>query len=182
MRSQIKTLQKRTKRADGIVAKTLESFKTGNVDRSQLVQIRRVHQTKRAAKSVWPGTGTEDRKEPEGPTAGSQRRNICMQIAEVIRRTGIGLERGLRWKLGVAPETKDSAELSALSGNSANAELAAGERVKVVRIRFYLQKYLDDGLVGKEPVCAGDAKRLPLTKGTWAFVFTDGRVYVGEGA
>jgi hypothetical protein len=55
-----------------------------------------------------------------------------MEMADVIRRTGTGLERGLRWKSRGAPGTKDVEEVSALKGNSANAELAAGGRVKVV--------------------------------------------------
>ena len=44
-------------------------------------------------------------------------------------------------------------------------------------------RHLNDGLVGKEE--SGNigkrVKRLPLTTGTWAFVFSDGNVYVGEG-
>jgi len=44
-------------------------------------------------------------------------------------------------------------------------------------------RHLNDGLVGKDE--SGDigkrVKRLPLTAGAWAFVFSDGDVYVGEG-
>jgi hypothetical protein len=124
----LKTLWKKMKRANGVVAEIPAPFKAGGVDPSQLVQIRRTHQTKRATKSVRPGA-----KGSEEPTAGSQRRKICMQMADVIRRTGTGLERGSRWKSGGAPGTKDPTEVSLLKGNSANAELAAGERVKLVR-------------------------------------------------
>jgi len=127
----IENLRKKMKRANGVVVETSTPFKAGSVDLSQLVQIRRAHQTRRAAKSVRPGA--EDREKPEEPTAGSQRRKICMQMADVIRRTGTGLERGLRWKSGGAPGTKDPTEVSLLNGNSANAELAAGERMKLVR-------------------------------------------------
>lgn len=79
----IETLQKRMKRANGVAAKTPKPFKAGSVDLSQLVQIRRIHQTKRAAKSVRPSA--DSHKEPKEPTAGSQRQTICTQMADVIR-------------------------------------------------------------------------------------------------
>ena len=45
-----------------------------------------------------------------------------------------------------------------------------------------LSRYLNDGLVGEESVdTAGRARRLPLTAGAWAFVFSGGNVYVGKG-
>ena len=44
-------------------------------------------------------------------------------------------------------------------------------------------RYLNDGLVGKEETGGKTSrvKRLPLTTGSWAFVFSNGNVYVGEG-
>ena len=131
----IEMLTKRMKRENSAAAETPAPFKPGSVDLSQLVQIRRVHQTRRATKSIRPST--EGCGGPEEPTAGSQRRQICMQMADVIRRTGTGLERGLRWKSGGAPGTKDHTTMSLLNGNSANAELAAGGRVKAVGTKFY---------------------------------------------
>lgn len=162
----IKTLRKRMKRAE-IIVKTLDPFKAGSVNPSQLVRIRRAHQTERAAKSVRPVM--EGHKEAEGSTAGSQRRKICMQMADVIRRTGTGLERGSRWKSGGAPGTKDSAEASLLNGNSANAELAAGERVKAVRIKSYLWSVvltMSHSVYGpsKEALCCGESLKIP---GRW---------------
>ena len=94
-----------------------------------LVAIRRVHQTRRAAKSTKAGRASAP--PAPGPTA-SQRHQICSQMADVIRRSGTGTERNARWKSGNAPGTRDSAEVSQLGGNSANAELAAKERVKTV--------------------------------------------------
>ena len=46
-----------------------------------------------------------------------------------------------------------------------------------------LSRYLNDGLIGdEESVGTGNrVKRAPLTAGTWAFIFSDGNVYVGEG-
>ena len=133
----IDTLQKKMKRADDTITKVPAPFKARSVDILQLVQIQQAHQTKQAAKSVWPGAG--NREEPDKPTAGSQWRKICMQMADIIRRTGTGLERGIRWKSGVAPGMKDPAEVSLLTGNSVNAELAAGQRVKAVRTKLNSQ-------------------------------------------
>lgn len=50
-------------------------------------------------------------------------------------------------------------------------------------IALNLSRYLNDGLVGQaESVNANNrARRLPLTTGTWAFVFADGNVYTSEG-
>ena len=127
----IETVRKKMKKVNGTVSEAATPFKAGGVDPSQLVRIRRIHQTRRAARSVRPGT--EGYEEPTEPTAESQRRKICSQMADVIRRIGTGLERGLRWKSGGAPGTKDPKDVSSLNGNSANAELAASERVKAVR-------------------------------------------------
>lgn len=79
----IETIQKRMKRSDSVAVQTSAPFKAGSVELSRLVQIRRVHQTKRAAKSVR--VGGEGHGGPEEPTAGSQRRKLCMQMADVIR-------------------------------------------------------------------------------------------------
>ena len=101
----------------------------GQQDIPRLVTVREVHQTRRAAKSTKSGRASAP--PAPGPNA-SQRHRICSQMADVIRRSGTGVERNTRWKSGSAPGTKDSAEVSQLSGNSANAELAAKERVKAV--------------------------------------------------
>lgn len=125
------SLRKKMKKPIVAAARGSTPFKAGTVDPSQLVEIRRRHQTKRAERSVRPSA--EDCKEAEKTTAASQRHKICMQMADVIRRTGTGLERGLRWKSGGAPGARDPIEVSLLKGNSANAELAARERTKTVR-------------------------------------------------
>jgi hypothetical protein len=46
-----------------------------------------------------------------------------------------------------------------------------------------LPRYLSDGLVGKVKTgkTSNYVVRSPLTVGTWASVFSDGHVYVGEG-
>lgn len=99
---------------------------------SHLVTIREVHQTKRAAKSTKTCRALPNHAESPTPSTAAQRHQICSQMADVIRRSGTGIERNVRWKSGNAPGTKDPAEVSQLSGNSANAELAAKERVNAV--------------------------------------------------
>ena len=46
-------------------------------------------------------------------------------------------------------------------------------------------RFLNDGLVGKGEATANDTvnrvERLPLTTGTWGFVFSGGNVYSSEG-
>ena len=53
-------------------------------------------------------------------------------MTEVVRRTGTGLERGMWWRSGTAPGTRSPEEVLTLTENSANAELAAKERVNTV--------------------------------------------------
>ena len=101
-------------------------------DISQLVTIRRVHQTKRATKSTKNSKVPSHHPAPSASSTTSQRHQICSQMADVIRRSGTGIERNIRWKSGNAPGTKDAAEVLQLSGNSANAELAAKRRVNAV--------------------------------------------------
>lgn len=69
---------------------------------------------------------------PSASSTTSQRHQICSQMADVIPRSGTGIKRNIRWKSGNAPGTKDAAEVLQLSGNSANAELAAKRRVNAV--------------------------------------------------
>ena len=102
----------------------------GNQDIPWLVAIGQAHQTRQAAKSTKAGRASAP--PAPGPTA-SQRHQICSQMADVIRRSGTGTERNTRWKSGNAPGTKDTVEVSQLSGNSANTELAAKEHIKMVR-------------------------------------------------
>jgi len=98
----------------------------------RLVELRYSHQTRRAANSV------RSRGEPKlvqnggltGTSAAAERQKLCVQMADVIRRSGTGLERCARWRS--APGTMDPSEVSKLSGNSANAEVVARDRVNAV--------------------------------------------------
>lgn len=100
-------------------------------DLSQLVAVRRAHQTKRAANSVKTRTNPHDAASYQPPEQ-TDRQRLCAQMVEVIRRAGSGLERDARWKSGTAPGTRGHEEVLTLTGNSANAEVAAKERVNAV--------------------------------------------------
>ena len=124
-------------------------------------------------------------------------------MTDLVRRTGTGLERDVRWKSGTAPGTGSLADVSALTGNSANAGVVAKERVNTVRclnllkdLQPYIDSqagatraqqfnggginfswYLTDGLVGD----GSNPPRLLLKAGDWAFVYWNGGIYVGQG-
>ena len=104
----------------------------------RLVKLRFLHQTQRAAKSVRsrgePKTQKPQDTQLTATSAAAKRQNLCMQMADVIRRSGTGLERCARWKS--APGTMDPSEVSGLNGNSANAEVVAKDRVKAVSNLF----------------------------------------------
>ena len=101
----------------------------------RLVELRRLHQTQRAAKSVRSRGEPKTQKqhwnaELAVTPAAAERQKLCAQMADVIRRSGTGLERCARWRS--APGTMDPSEESKLKGNSANAEVVAKDRVKTV--------------------------------------------------
>ena len=98
----------------------------------QLIAIREAHQMKRATRSTNTGKAQANDPAPPAPSTASQRHQICSQMAEVIHRSGTGVERNIWWKSGSTPGTKDPTKVLQLSRNSANAELAAKEQVNVV--------------------------------------------------
>ena len=101
------------------------------LDLSQLVAVRRAHQTKRAAKSVKTRAIPYDTTSAQPPEQ-TDRQKLGAQMTEVIRRAGSGLERDARWKSGTAPGTRSPAEVLTLTGNSTNAEVVAKGRVDTV--------------------------------------------------
>lgn len=173
----------------------------------RLVELRLLHQTQRAANSVRsrgePKTQKSQDGQPMETSAAAKRQKLCLQMADVIRRSGTGLERCARWRS--APGTMDPSETSELNRNSANAEAVAKDRVKAVssstphyrcttnpihdapfvqalglRRKFFTSRinyarHLADGLVGS------GVDRSPLRSGSWAFTFSEQIVYVGEG-
>ena len=90
---------------------------------SKLVAVRRAHQTERASKSVKTRANPQDATPT--PRVQTDRQQLSAQMAETIRRAGSGLERNARWKCRTTPGTRGLAEILALAGNSANAEVVA---------------------------------------------------------
>ena len=128
-------------------------------------------------------------------------------MVEVIRRAGTGLERDACWRSQTAPGTQGPDEMLLLTGNSANAEIAAKERVNTVcgshiyargctfltliqaragRVELFnkgeinLSRYLADSLIGDGKSSVTPA-HLPLEPSVWAFIYWDGGVYVAKG-
>jgi hypothetical protein len=63
----------------------------------------------------------------------TDRQRLHAQMTEAVRRAGTGLEWDAWWKSWTAPGTRGPNEMLLLTGNSANAEVAARGRVNVVR-------------------------------------------------
>lgn len=72
----------------------------------------------------------------------AKRQKLCEQMVDVIQRSGTGLERCTHWKS--APGTLDPSGVSKLSGNSANAEVVAKDRVNTVSHPVLLYSGLSD--------------------------------------
>lgn len=116
--------------AEGCTATTSPILEVTRRDLSQLVSVRQAHQTNRAAKSVK--THSDPQVLAPKSTDQTDRQRLCAQIGEVLRRTGTGLERDVRWRCQAAPGTRGPHETLLLTGNSANAEVVAKERVNTV--------------------------------------------------
>lgn len=107
-------------------------------DCSQLVQLRRTHETERAKKSVRTrttrlnsgGHGDSDGQRPEKPVTKTPRREIIQQMSAILReqQDSIGTTSGLN------RITRIQNQVAKPAGNSANAELAAGQRAAAVRV------------------------------------------------
>lgn len=108
-----------------------------DLDLSSLVSIRHAHETKRAKKSVR--THARDGCANEGDTTTthvvkepSLRHKILREMNQVLReeqdqRKTTGVNRAATWKSS-APGGRGLDDSATLTGNSANAELAAGQR------------------------------------------------------
>jgi hypothetical protein len=99
---------------------------------TQLVAVCMAHQTKHAANSIKTRTNPQDSNALETMEC-SDRQHLHAQMAEVVRRAGTSVERNTRWRSQTAPGTRGPDELLHLTGNSANAEVVAKERVNMVR-------------------------------------------------
>ena len=107
-----------------------------DLDLSVLVTIRRAHETQRAKKSVR--TQVQDdgvERSEQHSNSGKEpsiRQKIFREMTQVLRedqdqRKNTGANRAATWKSS-APGGRDVADIATLTGNSANAELAAGQR------------------------------------------------------
>ena len=111
------------------------SLNTNNLNFSNLVELRRSHQTRYAA----DGVRTRDIAEADGPEE-SIRRRLMRELNGLLRQEqsrapGTGQDRKLRW-LEPAQESAGSIPgsqpIPAPTGNSANAAVVAQSRVKKV--------------------------------------------------
>ncbi|KAH9841944.1 uncharacterized protein C8Q71DRAFT_885445 [Rhodofomes roseus] len=165
-------------------------------DCSQLIEIRRSHETERAKKGVRTRTTRARDLDAEKPQDGqpqsdsadvkdvTPRRIIIREMAAIIREqqdnvgTTTGLNRAVR--IQNQPATKPA-------GNAANADLAAGQRAAAVvkrRDKIFTEnklpyvQALSDALVAKPN--AKQAKHDLLTAGHYGVVVDDGRVLIGR--
>ena len=108
-----------------------------DLDLSILVSIRHAHETQRAKKSVRTQVhdGTSERSGTPNNASGKEpsiRPKIFCEMTQVLRedqdqRKNTGANRAANWKSS-APGSREIAVVATLAGNSANAELAAGQR------------------------------------------------------
>ena len=114
----------------------LAPFFHSDLDLSTLVSIRRAHETKRAKKSVRTntrdGSADEANTKTQGAKEPSLRHKILREMNQVLReeqdqRKTTGVNQAATWK-NSAPGGQALDDSAALTGNSANAELAAGQR------------------------------------------------------
>jgi hypothetical protein len=108
-----------------------------DLDLSILVSIRCAHETQRAKKSVRTQVhdGTSERSGAPTNDNGKEpsiRQKIFCEMTQVLRedqdqRKNTGANRAANWKSS-APGGREIAVAATLTGNSANAELAAGQR------------------------------------------------------
>jgi len=110
----------------------------GSLDTSPLVDLRRAHESERAAKGVR--TGSHTHKSSQSTTSpdssnGEQittRRAIIREMASIIReqQDNVGTTSGLNRQARIQ---EGSTNPGRPAGNSANAALAAGQRAMMVR-------------------------------------------------
>lgn len=108
-----------------------------DLDLTILVSIRRAHETQRAKKSVRTQVHDDSNGQPEQHSNNSGkepsiRQKIFREMTLVLRedqdrRKNTGANRAATWKSS-APGGRDVADTATLTGNAANAELAAGHR------------------------------------------------------
>jgi hypothetical protein len=114
-----------------------------NLDFSSLLSTREAHETERARKSVRTQMH-QHQKATNHDAEVPIRRHIIREMNSILREQqdqggGTGLERKNRW----APGGRSGQEVARLVGNSANAELAAGQRAATVRTVLLTSQVFD---------------------------------------
>ena len=119
-----------------------------NFDLTLLVSIRRAHETQRAKKSVRAqvqddrdSNGQPEQHSHNSGKEPSIRQKIFREMTQVLRedqeqRKNTGANRAATWKSS-APGGRNIADTAFLTGNAANAELAAGQRSLTVSEIIY---------------------------------------------
>ena len=116
------------------------SFHT-DLDFSTLVAVRRAHETQRAVSSVRT-QGTEGKTKLTHGKEPTVRQKILHEMNQVLRedqdkRMNTGANRLATWTSS-APGGHRAKDVAVLAGNSANAELAAGQRAVTVSCHIFL--------------------------------------------
>ncbi|KAI0669608.1 hypothetical protein C8Q78DRAFT_977184 [Trametes maxima] len=165
-----------------------------------LARIRKKHETERARKGVCTRQDTQlevqvnDATKPALPSAEkvapkkeTVRQKLIREMQDVLRAeqnrgVGTGLERDARWRSYV----KLGAGTEKTTGNSANAELAAGARAAAVvrrRIKYFQEQKvpfhqdLGDALVGAEAV---SARHATMVVGSFVLIVHKTRLFIGQ--
>jgi hypothetical protein len=117
-----------------------------NLDLSTLVSLRRAHETQRAKASIRTKFTHQTDGETTSEKEESVRRRIFKGINEVLRedqaqRINTGTNRKTTWTAS-APGGRSPGETALLAGNSANAELAAGQRASTVCAQLITTNFL----------------------------------------
>lgn len=118
-------------------------FSHGEFDTTQLVTLRRAHETERAKKGVRTSRGTRQQasmetEEDSESSANQQlketsRRAIMREMAAILR----GQQDNIGSTTGLNRTARIQAQASKTTGNSANAELAAGQKAAAVCLSNY---------------------------------------------
>ncbi|KAI0309338.1 hypothetical protein OF83DRAFT_1179744 [Amylostereum chailletii] len=172
---------------------------SSHLDFSHLVTIRRLHESRRARdgvrKSLTQVLASDSAHladNPEGKTESTRRQlingfNIVLREQQGnLKAIGTGLERSARWRNNTSTEPANT-----VSGNSANAELAAGQRATTVvkrRLTVFsrykiptaggLVEGLTNAMIGK-PDTMHPALR-PLSDGVYGIVLHDNKLMLGR--
>lgn len=155
-------------------------------DYSQLIAVRRAHETARAKTAVRCTPESGEAAPGASSTTPTARMKLVAKMHSVIREaeanTGLGIGTAVERRLRVS----GGSGVPAGTGNAQNAALAAGQRAAtVVTRRFKIFKerrvpqyqYLSDAMVGDTKTASGHAL---LSTGQYGLVLHGSRLLVGR--